>query len=262
MQIPFYQTEWHNVNFLELAKILDHPLNKLAESNFYKAYYNNLLANNFYFLSQNWINKKNTLSNYLLKFFENNQLKNSKILSIGCGLGIVEQPLIKANFKIDLQECQDLSITYMQNNFPEDFKKVHFINSLDLKEINDHSYNVAMAITSTYCLTDQILIKFLESIYRIIDKNGLFILYETVLSFNDVLNFLKMKIRNIKPHGVLWGWKRSVNTLINEASKVGLNLVSSCYFDENNQIIYPKKFMFLPYGKNVAWQMMVFKKND
>ncbi len=262
MKIKFYQSHWFNIDLQEIANCCGHSSNKVADQKFYEIVYEHLLYNNFNSISQNWINKKNTLSNYLVEFFENNQLKDSKILSVGCGFGIVEQPLIQANFKIDLQECQEISIKYMQSNFLEDFKKVHFINSLDLKEINDHNYNVAMAITSTYCLTDQILKKFLESIYRIINKNGFFIWYETALSLNDVLNFLKMKIRNVKPHGVLWGWKRSINTLIKEASKVGLNLVSSCYFDENNKIIYPKKIMSLPVGKNIAWQMMVFKKND
>ncbi len=262
MKIELYQSHWFNVDLQELASCYKHPLNKVADEKIYQGIYEHLLYNNFKFVSQGWLNKKNALSNYLSEFFENNGLKHSKILSVGCGLGTVEKTLIQKGFKIDLQECQDISIKYLQNNFPEDFKKTNFINSIDLKEINDQSYNVAMAITSTYCLSDQILTNFLKSVHRIIDRNGFFIWYETALSFNDIFNFLKMKIRNNKPTGILWGWKRSLNTLIRKALKNGFKLVNSCYLDENNKVMYPRKFIFFPIGKNVAWQMMVFKKND
>lgn len=260
MKIPFYQNEWFNINLLEIAKDVSHPLQKVAGENVYHIIYDKLLNKKAGILSSQWVKGKYNLSDWLFKYFNKNNLNQSSILSIGCGLGIVEQPLIQKGIKIDLQECQNISIQYFKNNYPDDFQKTKFIISQDLKEVSNNSYEVVMAITSTYCLTDDILADFFNSVQRILKKNGIFIWYETALSMNDIYSYFK----NLRfpQNGLLWGWKRSKKMFIKKAKKNKLVLSESYYFDSFNHLITPKTIFGIPIGKEISWQMLVFKKND
>lgn len=261
-KIPLYQTEWFGINLRDVAKKLGHPLTEVAGPDVYHEIYHRLLTRQEASLSTQWIEKKHQLSQWILSFLRKKQLDNASILSIGCGLGIVEQPLIKEGLKIDLQECQDLSISYLKKNHPKDFEKTNFIFSSDLKEIPDSSYDVVMAVTSTYCLTDETLLNFLTSVHRILKKQGIFVWYETALTVQDIVTYIRSILANHDENGILWGWKRSLKNLQTLAKENQLHFLESYYFDSFNSEVTPGKILGIPYNSSVVWQMEVFKKHD
>lgn len=265
MNVPFYQTEWLGINLPDLAQKLGHDLSQVAGASFYNTIYQTLFNDKAFFLDQAWLDKKHNLSNWIHSFIKSNALENAAILSVGCGFGIVELPLIQEGMNIHLQECQPYSIQYMQKKYPEVFKKTKFILSEDLSNIPSDSYDVVFSITSTYCLDQYTLLSFLKAVRRILKKGGLFIWYETVLSLDDIIHYIKTNIRQsivgAKHHSknILWGWKRSLGSQKCFCQKNGLTFVESYYFDQSNIVVTPQKFMGLPYEGSLAWQVGVYQ---
>ncbi|MBX9976740.1 MAG: methyltransferase domain-containing protein [Alphaproteobacteria bacterium] len=246
----------------KLAMTVGHDRADVAGSNLYHQVYDELEKKKYAPITDAWIKNKHSLSAWLEKYFEKNNLGKGKTLSIGCGLGIVEQPLIDKGFHIDVQECQDKSIHYLSKKYPQTYKKTRFILSQDLKEIDDSIYDSILAITSTYCLTDLEVNAFLTSVSRILKQGGVFIWYETPLTWFDLFHYLKQSLLMRKSEGVLWGWKRSKNHFIRSAKKCNFSVKEFFYFDKKNNGINPSTLFDLPYDDRTSWQMMVFKKND
>ena len=266
MKIPFYQTEWLGVDLIKLAANINHDRSQIAGTKFYNAIYHNLFNNKGFLLSPAWawVQKKHNLSAWLHLFLNTIMSANPAILSVGCGFGIVELPLIQKGMNINLQECQNYSIEYLKKNYPEVFKKTSFIISEDLSDIPSNSYDVVMSITSSYCLNQETLLSFLKAVKRILKKGGVFIWYETVLSFEDIGYFIKSTFYNIifrhknYQDKVLWGWKRSMNHQSLRARSQGLKLCQTFYFDKNNLEVFPSKFLGLPYGNALSWQAGIY----
>lgn len=59
MKIPFYQTQWHGVDLIALAKKINHPLQSVADSRFYATFYQNLSEKEG--LSEEWKEKRKML---------------------------------------------------------------------------------------------------------------------------------------------------------------------------------------------------------
>lgn len=263
MEIPFYQTEWLGLKLKIITSDLNHNRLHPAGSEFYNAIYKKLLGASKIELPNQWLLKKRTLSEYISNIIIGLGLENPEIISIGCGFGIVEQPLIKAGMKLHLQECQPYSINYLHKYFSKEFEKTLFILSQDLKEIGDNSYDVVMCLTSTYCLDKNTLEDFLASVERILKPNGVFIWYETVLTIDDLIYSLKtLLIKQKNENEVLWGWKRSPLSHKAFAKKHGLHLQYVKFLDNFNHVITPKMALGIPSSNNTAWQIGVYKKHD
>jgi SAM-dependent methyltransferase len=261
MKIPFYQSQWFNVDLVSLAKTLGHSVSDVADARIYREVYKRLLNEGTQVPSIEWIAKKHKLSDWLEDYFRDKKLEKSSILSIGCGLGVVEQPLIEKKFLVDLHECQNVSVRYLKKNYPKEYKKTKLILSYDLKSIRDKSYDTVMAITSTYGLDDETLKSFFENIARVIKKDGTFLFYETVLNFLDFKNKLRKIVFNEKSEGLLWGWKRSRGEFIKIAKKFGFRVESYYCFDNENNIVNYKNSLSRYVCPNLSWEMIVFKSN-
>ncbi|MGV8948017.1 MAG: class I SAM-dependent methyltransferase [Candidatus Paracaedibacter sp.] len=265
MKIPFYQSSWLGINLLDLAKDIGHDTKQIVGPNFFSAFYQTVLSKTKSGPNKLWLEKKSNLSKWLMNFLTQNSQNKSSILSVGCGFGVVEIPLIQKGLRVDLQECQTHSIQYMQKNHPDIFEKTSFILSVDLSNIPSNSYDVVLSITSTYCLDQQTLLSFLEAVKRILKKGGIFIWYDTVLSIEDIVCYAKSTIRHIVVRDksqqdlVLWGWKRSLRHQSLRANSKGLELIQTFYFDKDNSVMVPSKFMGLPYGQSLSWQMGIYR---
>src|SRR5690606_12986703 len=100
-----------------------------------------ILRDKHFPLNDAWIEQKKDFSQGIVSILESRISKQDKILSVGCGLGIVEIPLIESGYKVDLQECQNISIDYLKINFKDKFDKINFILSEDLSNIMSDTYS-------------------------------------------------------------------------------------------------------------------------
>ncbi len=258
MKIPFYQNEWLGINLLEISKSIGLQENEVANSLLYEKFYQKLKEKGFP-LSQIWVDRKRELARKLsnLRVLQG---RAASVLSIGAGLGIVEANLIKKGWNVDTQECQPYSISYMKQQYPDQFKKTRFFLSTDLSEIPSNSYDMILAVTSSYCLNDDTLELFLQSVRRLLKKGGVFIWYETSLTWHDIIIHIKSKFLG-HPSGVLWGWKRSFKTVNKLAQKNGFSLLDHLYLDQDNKEISSSERIGLPTNKNVAWQLGIYQRD-
>jgi ubiquinone/menaquinone biosynthesis C-methylase UbiE len=265
MKIPFYQTEWLGIKLKEVAEKVAHDPSKIAGTIFYDEIYKAIFAKASFSLDKKWLERKKNLSHWLQDLLEKNISKDAAVLSVGCGFGVVELPLIQQGIKIDLQECQTHSIQYLERNHLKDLKKSKFILSQDLSNIPTSSYDVVLAITSTYCLDDQTLLSFLLQVKRILKENGKFIWYETALTLEDISILIKERIINFilnkknKEH-VFWGWKRSIGSQALTANKYELKMIQSYYLNQDNFEVLTKKIFGLPSTSSIAWQVGIYKR--
>ena len=95
--IKFYQNNWHGIKFSSFGK---NNLKNIADINFYNKFYNKFFLKFKYFddLSNDWLNYKSEVAKIIQKQFGD---KNN-ILSIGCGIGIVEKYIVENNQNINL----------------------------------------------------------------------------------------------------------------------------------------------------------------
>lgn len=266
MKIPLRQTSWFGLNLEKLAQDLVHDVEKVAGSNVYSEVYKELLSSGCVGITPRWLKLKLTLSDWLSAFLKTQGLHKSSILSVGCGLGVVECSLIEQSINVDLQECQDISIQYLAKNHPDVYKKTRFILSQDLSNLTEASYDVVMAITSSYCLKDLEINEFFKAIHRILKPEGVFIFYETTLSLKEIFYHLKNKlgdfVKKRKPQGILWGWKRSENVFIELAKNNDFFIKDKYHFNFDNEQERSRTWFGLFCNPKVAWQMVVMKKNN
>jgi len=258
MKIPFYQTHWFDLSLKDIASNIGHAFNTVADQAIYDRIYQAILTQEKPF-SEEWRIKKLTLAKWLNKFFIERNFQNAKILSVGCGFGIVEQSLIQQGLKIDLQECQNKSLLYFNRKYPEESQKTKQWISQTLTDIPEQSYDVVMAITSTYGLDEKTLSSFFGRLSQIIKPGGICIFYETVLTLADLKYYLVNRLRRRLPEGILWGWKRSPKVFLNFARASGLRVREKHFFDSHNREIKPKVWLNSCFSNETAWQMLILE---
>ena len=112
---PFFQTQWQNISLLDIAKQKKIDPNTVAASDFYEAFYDQFDESGYNF-DIDWIRIKQAQTDKM-RYFINKKLSansNARFLSIGVGTGFVEESLLNEGFKIDLQECQPVSLNYLR----------------------------------------------------------------------------------------------------------------------------------------------------
>lgn len=186
LKIPFYQTTWSGISLVDLAKKLEHPLEKLPDARFYDAYYKKI-SNRKSLLNKKWKLSKKKITQWLKEQIDMHGNCKSHIISIGAGTGIIEIPLIESGYTIDLQEYQEESLDIFQvRNLTTCYVK-------DLKTIEGINYDIAVVIAMTYALSDKELELFFESCAKILGKNGKLIILDTSLSWWEIYAYCRNK---------------------------------------------------------------------
>ena len=110
MEIPFYQAKWHGIDICDIAVKINHNFDELANSNIYKSLYEKMALRNDFSISDTFVEEKKKLSSWVFNKLKENGCQRSNILSLGCGLGLIELELLKKGVRVDLQESQKISM--------------------------------------------------------------------------------------------------------------------------------------------------------
>lgn len=262
MRLPFFQQRWFDIDLAKLSDSLNLDSSKVGEENLYKGVYESLERDNYSALSEEYLKNKRDLANLLGELLSQYQTKEKSILSVGCGLGVVESELLQKGYKIDLQECQPLSLRYLEKNAPDILEHTRVIISSTLEKIPAHAYDAVMAITSSYCLKEEILKLFFSDIERILRPHGVFIFYEASLTWREIFNYMKQRLLRRKNTGILFGWKRSLTKFHKIAQSRQFLIEREIFLDRSNREVQSKKLFGAFLNPNVTWQLLVYKKND
>jgi SAM-dependent methyltransferase len=194
-----YQTEWHNIKFNDITKISE---NSLPDERFYNSFYKEFFNryDDFSDLDPDWIRLKEGVSvHFAKKYFKN---KQDSILSVGCGIGIIERKLLEIGFsQIYVTENTDAPLKWIKNLIP---KTRIFVSSF-LEKVPHRNYNNILLSSVDYFLTDIQLDRLLKSALKFLGSSGQLLLVSWSFDNDSKLE------HPVDKNGQFWGWIRSID---------------------------------------------------
>jgi len=117
--IKLYQTEWQEIKF---SDIMDVSSTELPDAEFYNNFYRALFEkyNGYDDLDSNWRQNKDEISDWIADKLHD----RSCVLSVGCGLGYIEQYLHKKygdHIKLHVSDFSSVAINWLKKVLPADY---------------------------------------------------------------------------------------------------------------------------------------------
>lgn len=212
-----YQFEWHGIKFTSFASTSPfHLANADFYSSFYKKFFDCYHKKDD--LSAKWLSNKIQVADFISKTIRH---PNEQILSLGCGLGVIEEHLLNSGItSLDITETSDIPLRWIKSkfapekihigNFPECIKKPLKFDTIYLSAID-------------YCFNQKEWIKFLSSLKAHLKPNGRCLIISVSFDHSspNILNKLAatakdwtkilLHISKIQDRGQFWGYLRSRN---------------------------------------------------
>lgn len=252
LQIPFYQSEWNTIDLKALADELGMPDNTLPTAEFYERYYQRLNEHPD-LISDRWKKGKQDQSAWLRKTLDAYGGKSVKSISIGAGLGLIEQALIEEGYDTELYDFQSSSFEHLAM---QDKTRCH---SGSWDGLSDNAYDIVFTMATTYAFDDKTLQDFASMSQRILKPRGTLVIIDTSIHWQEIY----AQIRNAgryKREKVLWGYKRSIPVW----KKIfkNFNFLGFRYYKKGLEEIKVKTFMGIPYGQAPHRQSIILQKKD
>jgi SAM-dependent methyltransferase len=213
----FYQTDWFNIQFNMFTRMRS---SKLADQKFYDEFYDEFHKNynSYDDLPETWKNHKKILINYIFDAIQDKK----KVLSIGCGIGYIEDQLSKSQWSGNLTAIEpsikaskwlkaNMSITLIHGYFPIALEK---ISPFDLAYI---SY-------VDYVFDNDMYIQFLTSVKNYPINDFLLIgasVYNPTLNvrFKDIIKSILSAFGFFNQQ--FWGYQRTIQEHLHLFEQVG-----------------------------------------
>lgn len=204
-----YQTEWQNIAFSSFYSISS---TDLAGADFYDAFYQELFKKyaDYDALDLDWQRNKNEITDWLAALLPD----EARVLSVGCGLGYMEQHLWRLHGgRIDLhvQDFASHALMWLRQVLPAD--RIHDAGA----EIGQFDFIFLSAVD--YAMSDSDLVALLVRVRNALREGGrLVIISESFLEdslgqkiFFNVKEMVKwfLAILRLRHRGQFWGWMRS-----------------------------------------------------
>lgn len=202
-----YQNQWHGINFKDLSTC---SLDEVATEEFYDKFYDKFFEKfkNYQDIDEAWVDYKIDIAKYI----ENVIKERSSILSIGCGIGIVEDYLAKnnQNIKIIAIEPSKNVSKWLKGNNNIELHDGYFPDCLT----EGSSFDFVYANGIDYVFDNDEYLEFLKSVINYGIEDFLII---SVSSYNiktifkeSIKSMLEVfGIRGKTDRGQFWGYLRS-----------------------------------------------------
>jgi hypothetical protein len=248
-----FSETWHGINLEDIARETGLPADEIASHHFYEALYRRWKANRFA-SDPGWIEAKKQIADLMdetLSAFA----AAGPILSLGAGLGLIEEHLMAAGWPIELQECQAESLSRFS-----DTGRARVWVTNDLTPLPANGYGAILAISMAYALDDAAYRALLADCHRVLKPGGVVVLWD-----HDMRVSLAPIRRLITggPRPLLWGWLRSPALHRAFAAGVGFRHLRTRFFDRALHVIPPPlRFGGVqgPFGPSLA-QELLFRKD-
>ncbi len=208
-----YQTSWHGIPFESFAKL---STSHLPDSSFYTSFYENFHQkyDGFDDLDQSWVSLKRQTAGLIINNPKIN--KSDRILSIGCGLGLIEMALLQEGFlKLEITEVSEVPLRWVLPLVPSE--NVHIGFFPDCISHNE-KYDFILLASVEYFLDDVEFSSLLCSVYERGLPGGTWLLigwsFDTMSLTQRVSAGIKDLVRlvldkvGIRKRGQLWGYLR------------------------------------------------------
>ena len=232
--IKLYQKEWHNIEFNNFTNC---DKNNIATEEFYDKFYKEFFKkyHNFDDLNSSWVKYKISIADKILE--EINDKKN--ILSIGCGIGIVEKYIVNklSNINLTAIEPSKNVSRWIKDISTIDLKDGYFPNIL----VNKQKFDFVYANGIDYVFNNNDYDKFLKSIVDYGIKEFIMISASYYIPSTKVYvkDFIKDILSSIGLYNryQFWGYQRSIDEQFSAMEKAGFNNISLIYQSNNTIII-------------------------
>ena len=203
----FYQKEWHGIYFKDLVDISP----ELPSKRFYDTFYSKFFEkyNSFDELDSNWVSYKLKIAEFILDIAEN----NSHLLSIGSGIGIVEDAIV-TNSDIHITAIEpskvaskwikhNKKITHVDGYFPEAIENnisfdLIYANNIDYV-FNKDEYKIFLKSIINYGVKDFLVITSANYNFKV----AISLLIKSLLGSLNIIEKLS--------EGQFWGYLRTEN---------------------------------------------------
>jgi len=195
MKIKAFESNWHNIDFKELN--INLTIFKLADLKFYDKFYEEFFTryNDFDDLSINWRTNKIEIA----KAIEKKLLKNSRVLSYGCGIGFIEKFIVekRQDLKLDCFDFSDIASKWLKR----DSSNIYFTSNHEkLKK-----YDFIFMVDLLYAMGDVEATNLLKKVKYLLKNDGKIIICNTSsqenennenIKYSSIKNFIK-RIKNL-----------------------------------------------------------------
>lgn len=220
-----YQTEWHGIPFSSFSNCKS---NKLADSEFYNHFYQELFRkySKWEDLSSAFIQSRRGVA----KFLEGRIPRQGAVLSVGCGLALIEKFLLEFGVgNLDIHEITEAPLSWAREIFPPDSMFVGLLPECLNPEVK---YDLIYLVTVEYCFDDSDFLSLLKGLKGRLNSGGRCL----VLSLNPQrsgVNFWEL-VWSIKSYakealsvfgfrdlGQFLGWRRTSEEIRERMDKAG-----------------------------------------
>ncbi|QQR81395.1 MAG: methyltransferase domain-containing protein [Deltaproteobacteria bacterium] len=241
-----YQTEWQGIKFSNFIQVKSR---KLADSNFYQAYYQEFFKRyqSWDQLDPGWRKDKERCAKKIIEWTH----PNSKILSIGCGSGYMEHYIHNQKGVGDLfiHEVAPLAWKWIESEFPEDRKFLGFIPGCLPQDIY---FDLIYLSAVDYAIDNASLVKFLSTIRNYLNGGKLVIIsasfQETPVTLIDKLMWTLRHMKDciisildylgLYSRGQFWGWLRTKNEYYSLLKKAGYTEIKDGFVNPDTRLHY------------------------
>jgi hypothetical protein len=245
-----YQTRWQDIQFSSFAELSS---TNLAAPEFYQAFYEAFFRRyqNWGQLSEDWRGRKERCAELIVT----RSRAGSKILSVGCGLGVMEHYLHAENPQLDLfiHEVAPAAWRWVGADFPDERK---FLGTIPDCLPKDMRFDLVYLAAVDYALDDDALIGLLAAIKPFLIGGGAgagCLLISA--SFQDTPATLKDKavslVRGLatalsavldscglRSRGQFWGWSRTRDDYRSLLRRAGYGDIEDGFIDAGSRQQY------------------------
>lgn len=211
--MKMYQTEWLGIRFADFTRT-DHK--EIAAAKFYERFYREFFHrfNSREQLNPAYLKIKNETARFIGERFAD---KDTKILAIGCGLGIIEMNLLEAGYRnIFITDVSDIPLKWIGRVIDRQRMFVGYFPECIPPELD---FDVIYLCGVDYCFEREAWTQFLALVKSKLKEGGRCMVisgsYEAegrgMRSIRQLKSGIKLLLHGLKvrPLGQLWGYTRN-----------------------------------------------------
>ena len=233
-----YQREWQNISFSSFYKTSS---TDLADANFYDAFYQALFNKypNYDALDTSWRRSKDEIADWLATTLPG----GARVLSVGCGLGYMEQRLWSLHgdrIELHVQDFASHALSWLRQVMP--LERIHDSG----REIGQFDFIFLSAVD--YAMSDADLVALLVKSRKNLRDGGQLMMIsasfledsvsqQIVLNSKEAVKWL-LGILRLRHRGQFWGWMRSRQEYLKVMRHSGFSVVIDGFMETSHGRTY------------------------
>jgi protein-L-isoaspartate O-methyltransferase len=236
----FWQTEWQGIQFSAFVNLSSKTL---PDANFYNTFYRELFLrySGYSELDKKWRESKDVVADWIAE-----QLPSgARVLSVGCGLGYVEQKLWKEHgdriesIELHVTDYAGDALRWLREVIPDE--RIH--DAAERGQLDELEFDIIYLSAVDYALSDKELIHLLTQLKERLKDTGRLIMVSAsyLAQFSSLSRVIKDVIKDIldvsgvRSRGQFWGWMRSRKEYQNLMNLSGFSAVDDGFIDLRSQ---------------------------